>query len=314
MEFRQLGRTGLKVSAIGLGGNTFGVTADADTSIAVIQAAIDGGVTFLDTADAYGQGKSEEILGRAIAGHRHDVVLATKVSAAMGKSPYRVGLSRRWIMRGVEDSLQRLNTDYIDLYQAHWPDAGTPLEETLRAMDDLVHQGKVRYVGCSNYDAWEVAHAVGISRANGLNVWISAQNRWNLIEGLSDPTLLPAVRELGMSLIPYTPLAAGILTGKYRRGEEPPPGTRLNSMARLRSRLTDQAQDVVDRLRPWAEQRGHTIAQLAIAALLAYPEVGTVIVGARNPEQVAANLKAGEWTLTPEERDEVVALAKGSAD
>jgi aryl-alcohol dehydrogenase-like predicted oxidoreductase len=266
------------------------------------------GLTFVDTADIYSLGRSEELIGQALIGRREGVVLATKVRQPMGEGPYDSGLSRRWIVRAVEDSLKRLQTDYIDLYQAHAPDRDTPLDETLRAMDDLVHEGKVRYLGCSNYQSWEVVYGVGISRGAGLSPWVSVQQRWNLLEGLDDTNLLPACRELGLGIIPYTPLASGVLTGKYRKGEEPAPGTRMGDNPRMRSRLSDERLDLVERLRDWAEARGHTVAELAVAYLLAHEQVATVIVGARTPEQVEANVRLGEWRLTPGERDEVEAL------
>jgi len=310
VDFRRLGTTGLKVSAIGLGGNTFGGTVSGDAALAVVRRALDLGVSFIDTADFYQRGHSEELIGQALEGRRAEAVVATKLRHPMADSPYASGLSRRWLMAAVEASLRRLRTDYIDLYQAHAPDDETPLEETLRAMDDLVHQGKVRYIGCSNYAAWELAYAVGISQRLGLARWASVQPRWNLLDGLDDPTLLPACRRLGVGMIPYTPLASGILTGKYGR-DQPPPGTRLGDMAQMRGRLTQAKIAAVERLEPWAEARGRTTGELAIAWLLGHPEVATVIVGARTPDQVEANSRAVSWRLTPEERDEVAALARG---
>lgn len=311
MELRSLGRSGLKVSAIGLGGNTFGRTADRDESIRIVGRALEMGITFIDTADTYANGRSEELLGEAVAGRRQDVLIATKCGHPMSDGPNQRGLSRRWIMQAAEDSLRRLGTDYVDLYQAHEPDEATPLEETLRAMDDLVRQGKARYIGCSNYEAGQLTQALGISERLGLAPWVSAQNRWNLLEGLSDPELLPACRELGVRIIPYQPLASGILTGKYRRGEEPPPGTRAGDDPRYRRRLTDDKITGVERLRPWAEERGHNTTDLAIAWLLSHPEVSTVIVGARSVSQVEENVRAGEWALSAEERDEAAALVRG---
>jgi aryl-alcohol dehydrogenase-like predicted oxidoreductase len=311
VHYRRLGTSGLKVSAIGLGGSSLGATVDGADAVALIRGALDHGITFVDTADFYGQGRSEELIGEAIAGCRADVIVATKARHQMGEGIYRRGLSRRWLMTAVEASLRRLRSDYIDLYQAHAPDAETPLEETLRAMDDLVRQGKVRYLGCSNYAAWELTYAVGISRQYGLTPWISIQQRWNVLEGLDDPTLLPACSRLGLGIIPYTPLASGILTGKYRRHEPPPPGTRLGDVERLRKRLNDPHLLAVDRLRAWAEARGHSVVELAIAWLLAFPPVGTVIVGARTPTQVEQNVPAHAWTLSEAERDEVMAVATG---
>jgi aryl-alcohol dehydrogenase-like predicted oxidoreductase len=216
-------------------------------------------------------------------------------------------------MQSVENSLRRLGTDYVELYQAHVPDPDTPLEETLRAMDDLVSQGKARYIGCSNFPAWQLAQALGISERLGLNRWVSAQNRWNLLDGLDDPSLVAACGALGVGIIPYTPIASGILSGKYHRGEEPPPGTRAGDMPQVRRRLTDAKLAAVERLRPWAEQRGHTTAELAIAWLLSYPEVSMVIIGARTVEQVEQNAASGSWVLSPEEREAVAALAQGDS-
>ncbi len=310
MELRRLGNTGLKVSAIGLGGNTFGTTVKDDAAVAVIRRALDLGITFVDTADIYSSGRSEELVGQALAGRRAEVVLASKVGAAVPAEHRGGRLSRRWIMQGVENSLRRLGTDYIDLYQAHRPDDETPLEETLRAMDDLVRQGKVRYIGCSNYAAWQLAHGLGISRQEGLASWVSVQPRWNLLEGLEDPHLLPACRTFGVGIIPYTPLASGFLTGKYRAGVEPAPGTRAGDLPNVRQRLTEEKLAKVEQLRPWAEGRGHTVGELAIGWLLGHPEVSTVIVGARSPEQVEENVRAAEWRISPEEVEEVWQLAK----
>ncbi len=296
------------MSAIGLGGNTFGATVDGDEAVATIRRALECGVTFIDTADVYARGRSEELIGQGIVGRRHDVIVATKLRASMGEGPYESGLSRRWMMRAVEDSLRRLDTDYIDLYQAHSPDDETPLEETLRAMDDLVRQGKVRYIGCSNYPAWQLAQALGIAKANQWAPWVSIQPRWNVLDGLSDPHLLPACRALGVGIIPYTPLASGVLTGKYRAGEEPPADSRASHYPRMRALLTDDRLSKVERLREWAEQRGRSVAELAIAWLLAHKEVSTVIVGARTPEQTEENVKAAGWQLSEQERDDVAAL------
>jgi aryl-alcohol dehydrogenase-like predicted oxidoreductase len=312
VELRRLGRSGLQVSAIGLGCSTLGEVAFGIDAVALVHRALDLGITFLDTAITYSGGYSEEILGEALVGRRHGVVLATKLGLQPpGGNPLRRGLSRRWIMQAIEVSLERLRTDYVDLYQAHRPDPDTPLEETLRAMDDLVAQGKVRYVGGSNYPAWEMAHAAHLSSQHGLAPWVSAQNRWNLLDGLDDPHLLPASRALGFGLVPYMPLAAGILTGKYAAPTDTRPGTRLGDLERFRYELTDARIAGVKRLQPWAEARGHTTADLGLAWLLAYPEVATVIASARTPAQIEQNVRAAEWRLTPEERDEARALASG---
>jgi aryl-alcohol dehydrogenase-like predicted oxidoreductase len=311
MEQRRLGRSGLTVSAIGLGGNTFGATVDGDEAVRTIQAAIDQGVTFIDSADVYSMGRSEELVGQAIAGRRESVVVATKCGIQLDSGPHAGGLSRRWVMQAAEDSLRRLNTDYIDLFYAHRPDPETPIDETLRAMEDLVRDGKVRYLGCSNFRAWEVAHGIGVSRAIGSQGWVAAQQRWNLLDGLDSPELEQAAEALGVGIVPYTPLASGILTGKYRKGAEPEAGTRAADLPRVRERITDAKLDAVERIRPWAEERGHTVAEAAIAWLLAHPVVSSVIAGARTPEQSTANIKAAEWVMTPEERDELTALARG---
>ena len=311
MQLRKLGNSGLKVSEIGLGTNTFGGSADKAATTAIINRAIDLGVTFIDTADIYTRGQSEDLIGEALEGKRHQIVLATKCGMPASDSPYETGLSRRWIAHSIDKSLKKLKTDYIDLFQVHRPDESTPIEETVRALDDAVRQGKVRYVGCSNYAAWQLVEALGAAKLHGLSPWISAQNRWNLIEGLDDPHLLTAAAKFGVGIIPYTPLASGMLTGKYRRGQEPPAGTRAADLPMIRQRMTDAKLEVVERVLPWAEERGESTGKLAISWLLAYLEVSTVIVGARSPEQLAENVKAAEWVLTPAERDEVAALARG---
>ena len=308
MELRNLGNSGLLVSEIGLGGNTFGATVDGDEAVRVIQAALDQGITFVDTADVYSKGRSEELVGQALKGRRDRVVLTTKAGMAFSDSPYEQGTSRRWLTQSVERSLKRLQVDHIDLLQVHRFDAKTPQEETLRALDDLVRAGKVRYIGNSNYEAWQVAESQAMARDRGLSPWVSSQNRWNLIDGLSDPTLLHAAGPLGVSIIPYTPLASGLLTGKYQGTTSAPEGTRLSRMNSYAQRATKENLAHVDRLQDWAKQRGHTVAELAIAYLLAHEAVGSVIVGARRQEQIGQNLKAANWKLTPEERDEVAAL------
>lgn len=309
MEQRRIGISGLTVSAIGLGGNTFGATVDGDEAVRTIQHAIDSGITFIDTADVYSQGRSEELVGQAVAGRRDQVVIATKCGIPLEAGPHAGGLSRRWVTQAAEDSLRRLGTDYIDLFYAHRPDANTPIEETLSAMDDLVRQGKVRYIGCSNFRAWEVAYGMGASRLQRLEHWTAVQNRWNLLDGLDSPELEEAAAALGVGIIPYTPLASGILTGKYRPGVEPEAGTRIGDLTRMRDRLTDDKLARTERVRAWAEERGHTVAEAAIAWLLAHPVVPSVIAGARRPDQIDANIRAAGWVMTPEERDELTAIA-----
>ncbi|MGB3330664.1 MAG: aldo/keto reductase [Thermomicrobiales bacterium] len=308
MEQRRLGTSGLTVSEIGLGGNTFGATVDGEDAVATIQSAIEQGITFIDTADVYSQGRSEELVGKAVAGRRETVVVATKHGIQLEAGAHAGGLSRRWIVQATEDSLRRLGTDYIDLLYAHRPDPHTPIEESLRAYDDLVHAGKVRYLGASNFRAWEVAYGVGVSKELKLDRWVAVQNRWNLLDGLDSPELEQAAAFLGIGVIPYTPLASGILTGKYERGAEPEAGTRFADLPGIRSRLTDDKLARAERVKTWAEQRGHTSAEAAIAWLLAHPVVSSVIAGARNPDQLKANIAAAEWKLSEAERDELTAL------
>lgn len=308
MEQRQLGTSGLTVSAIGLGGNNFGDTVDGDEAIRTIQEAISQGVTFIDSADVYSMGRAEELVGQAISGQRESVVVSSKCGIQLDIGQHAAGLSRRWIIQAAEDSLRRLGTDYIDVYFAHWPDSSTPIEETLRAMDDLVRSGKVRYLACSNYRAWEIAHSIGVSKQLGLERWVGAQNRWNLLDGLDSRELEQASEALGVGIIPHTPLASGLLTGKYEHDSEPQTGTRLGDIAWLRSGLTEKRIAQAKSVQAWAEERGHTSAEAAIAWLLAHPVVSSVAVGALTTEQVAANIKAAEWVMTPEERDELTAL------
>lgn len=308
MEQRRLGTSGLTVSEIGLGGNTFGATVDGDDAVATIRAAMDQGITFIDSADVYSQGRSEELVGQAVAGQRERVVIATKHGIQLDAGSHAGGLSRRWIVQATEDSLRRLGTEYIDLLYAHRPDPHTPLEESLRAYDDLVRSGKVRYLGASNFRAWEVAYGVGISKELKLDRWVAVQNRWNLLDGLDSPELEQAAEFLGIGIIPFTPLASGILTGKYARGVEPGAGTRFADLAAIRSRLTDEKLVRAERVAAWAADHGHTATEAAIAWLLAHPVVSSVIAGARKPEQLSANIAAAEWKMTVAERDELTAL------
>ena len=292
------------MSEVGFGTTTLGEAVHGAEAVALVHQAIDAGITYFDTAVTYSGGRSEEILGKALAGHRHQVVIGTKVGLrAPGEPESTYGLSRRRIMEAIEISLRRLGTDHVDLYMAHRPDPTTPLEETLEAMDRLVRDGKVRYAGGSNYAAWQTAVAHGYAAHRGLAPWVCAQNRWNVIDGIDDPTLLAASRALGFGIIPYQPLASSVLTGKYRRGEEPPKGTRAGDFPRFRPDVTDARLDAVERLRPWVAERGHSLPELGIAWLLAHEECATVIVGLRTAAQIEENVHAAEWRLTVEERD-----------
>jgi len=308
MQHRRLGNSGLKVSEVGLGCNNFGMRIDQDQTQAVVDAALEAGITFFDTADIYGGTKSEEFLGKALGKRRRDIVLATKFGMAVGGDERKKGGSRRWIMQAVEDSLTRLGTDWIDLYQFHAPDPETPIDETLRALDDLVTQGKVRYIGNSNFSGWQIADADWT--AAGQTRFVSAQNLYSLLERKSAFEVLPACEHFGLGFLPFFPLASGLLTGKYRRGEPPPEGTRLAAWGqRGRQAMNDANFDRVERLTAWAEERGHTILELAFAWLLGQPVVSSVIAGATSPEQVKANAATAAWRLTPEEVAEVTALA-----
>jgi aryl-alcohol dehydrogenase-like predicted oxidoreductase len=311
LEQRNLGRSGLIVSAVGLGCNNFGGRIDEKASRAVVHKALDLGITFFDNADTYGeQGASEEFLGRALAGRRHEIVLATKFARPMDRPRDQggrlEGASRRYIMSAVEDSLKRLNTDYIDLYQQHIADPKTPIEETLRALDDLVHQGKVRYIGCSTLSAWQVVEAHWTSTHLHLDRYVSCQERYSLLERELDHELMPVIQSYGFGLIPFSPLANGLLTGKYRRGALPPEGARLATTPRIAERyLTERNWAVVERLEAFCAARGHSLLELAIGWLLHRPGVASVIAGATRPEQIEANVGAAEWALSREDMDEI---------
>ena len=303
MQLRRLGNSGLKVSAVGLGCNNFGMRIDEKQTQVVVDAAIEAGISFFDTADVYGGTKSEEFLGKAIGKRRKDVVVATKFAMGQGE---RQGGSRRWIMQACEASLKRLGTDYIDLYQMHRYDPETPLEETLRALDDLVSQGKVRYVGNSNYMGFQVADAAWTARTGGYVPFVSAQNQYSLLERRVEHEVLPACEAFGLGFLPFFPLASGLLTGKYKRGEPPPEGTRLAAWgARGAQTLNDRNFEKVEKLEGWARDRNRSILELAFAWLLGYPVVSSVIAGATSPEQIRSNAATAEWALTPDEVEEV---------
>ena len=307
MKLRRLGTSGLKVSEVGIGCNNFGMRIDQKQTEAVVGAAIDAGITLFDTADVYGGTKSEEFLGKALGKRRGEVVLATKFGMAVGGDPRRKGGSRRWILQAVEDSLKRLGTDWIDLYQFHSPDPDTPIDETLRALDDLVTQGKVRYIGNSNFAGWQIADADWTSA--GATRFVSAQNQFSLLDRKVEFEVLPACEHFGLGFLPFFPLGSGLLSGKYKRGEPPPEGTRLAAWgARGQAALNDKNFDKVEKLTGWAQERGHTILELAFAWLLGHPVVSSVIAGATSAEQTQANAATAAWELSPEEVKEVGAL------
>jgi len=307
MEYRYLGRSGLQVSVAGLGCNNFGGRCDFEQSRAVVHRALDAGITLFDTADVYGgQGRSEEFLGQLLKGHRQQVIIATKFGMKMGEGPHTMGGSRKYIMSAVEDSLRRLDTDYIDLYQFHRPDPHTPIEETLRALDDLVRSGKVRYVGHSNFAGWQATEAHFLAREAGLTPFISAQNEYNLLDRRIEAELVPAANRYGLGILPFYPLASGFLTGKYRQGEGSPEGTRLAAGGPMADRiLTGPNYESLSRLQDFAGARGRTMVDLAIGWLASLPHVGSVIAGATKPGQVDENVAAAGWRLTADELAEV---------
>ena len=308
MEYRNLGSSDLKVSEVGLGSDTFGRDIDEQATATIINHALDLGINYIDTADVYGWGgRSEEFVGKAVKGKRSRFIIATKFGVGVDKnSPQgspREGLgSRDYIMKAVDASLKRLDTDYIDLYQLHQPDATTPIEETLRALDDLVRAGKVRYIGCSNFTAWELCEALWISKVAGLSSFVSVEPRYNLIDRNIEGELIPCCQAYGIGVIPWYPLAAGFLTGKYRRGEGIPDGTRFSTNPKMYGRMLNEANfDQLDKLEAFASECGHSVAELAIAWLISHPWVSTVIAGVTKTEQVSANVAAANWKLTADE-------------
>lgn len=311
MKSRNLGNSGLRVSLVGLGCNNFGGRIDLEAARKVVHKALDLGITLLDTADMYGnRGGSESCLGQILGDRRKDIVLATKFGYPMDEAETLKGASRRYVMTAVEASLKRLKTDWIDLYQIHRPDPLTPLEETLRAMDDLVRQGKVRYLGCSNLPAWQVAHAKWACRENRLDSFISCQDEYSLLVRGIERELMPAMQAYGLGLLPYFPLANGLLTGKYTRGTAAGSDTRFAHWAHLAKRyLTDANWNAVERLSKFASTRGHTLLELAFSWLAARPTVSSIIAGATKPEQVEMNVKAAEWSLSHGDMAEIDAQA-----
>jgi aryl-alcohol dehydrogenase-like predicted oxidoreductase len=312
MEVRNLGTSGLRVSAVGLGCNNLGGRIDLEASRAVVHKALDLGITLFDTADTYGnRGGSEDCLGQVLGERRKDIVLATKFGLPMDDAKILGGASRRYIMTAAEASLRRLRTDWIDLYQLHRPDALTPIEETLRALDDLIRQGKVRYVGNSNFAAWQAIEAHWTGRHLGLNRFVSCQNEYSLLKRDIEAELVPAMQACGMGLLPYFPLAGGLLTGKYRRQAPPPQGTRFARMQGLAERyLTPANWTIVERLEDFCARRGHGLLELAFSWLLARPPIASVIAGATKPEQVEQNVRAADWALTPDDLTEIDRLTR----
>ena len=315
MKHRKLGQSPLEVSVVGLGCNNFGNRVDLEGTRRVVHTALDLGITLFDTADIYGnKGGSETFLGQSLGARRKDIVLATKFGMAMDEAETLRGASRAYIMSAVEASLGRLGTDWIDLYQLHRPDPKTPIEETLRALEDLIQQGKVRYIGCSNLPAWQVVEAQWTARKIGSHAFISCQDEYSLIVREPDRELIPAAQAYGLGVLPYFPLAGGFLTGKYKRGQPMPAGARLNTAKRLADRyITDANWAIVESLENFCAQRGRTLLDLAIAWLAARPQISSVIAGATKPEQVEQNVRAAEWTLSAEELAEVDRISPAPA-
>jgi aryl-alcohol dehydrogenase-like predicted oxidoreductase len=318
MRYHRLGRSGLVVSAVGLGCNNFGKTLDVEASRAVVLTALDEGITLLDTADTYGRpavGASEEVLGQILEGRRDDVVLATKFGSDMGgvNGPdWGARGSRRYIRKAVERSLRALRTDWIDLYQLHKPDPETPIAETLGALTELVREGKVRYIGCSNMAGWQVADADWTASDRHLERFVSVQNEYSLLERGIEAEVVPAVERFGLSVLPFFPLASGLLTGKYKRGAPVPAGTRYERWG-MESALTGERFDIVEKLEAFAAERGITVLDVAMGWLADRAFVASVIAGATRPDQVRANVRAAAWEPTAEDLDAIDRIAPGPA-
>jgi aryl-alcohol dehydrogenase-like predicted oxidoreductase len=300
MQHRQLGPSGLSVSLVGLGCNNFGGRLDAEGTRAVVDRAIARGINLFDTADVYGnRGGSETCLGEVLGPRRKDIVLATKFAMPMSDDGSMRGASRRYIKQACEASLKRLRTDWIDLYQVHQYDDDTPIEETMEALDDLVRDGKVRHVGCSNFSADQLDDALEIATGNGWAQFVTCQDHYSLLAREIEDELIPAIRRRKMGLLPYFPLASGFLTGKYTRNNPPPEGTRMATMPRMADRyMTEHNWDVVDALAAFAREHGRTLLELAFAWLVAQPTVSSVIAGATRPEQIDQNVGAVGWQLS----------------
>ncbi len=308
MTYRRLGGSGLAVSVVGLGCNNFGMRIDQEATQAVVDAAIEEGVTLFDTSDSYGE--SEVMLAKALGSRRDQVVIATKFGSDLrGANGPDWGArgGRRYIRKAVERSLERLDTDWIDLYQIHYPDPHTPIEETLGVLSDLVHEGLVRYIGHSNFAGWQIADAAWTAETGGLEHFVSAQNHYNLIERQAEAEVVPACERFGLGLLPYFPLASGLLTGKYHRGDPAPEGGRIAAWG-MNHLLSDANFDVVEGIEDYAAQRGLSLLEVAIGGLAARPAVASVIAGATSAAQMKANTLAGAWTPSPDDLTALDAL------
>ncbi|MGD0006831.1 MAG: aldo/keto reductase [Anaerolineaceae bacterium] len=305
MDYRRLGNSGLKISEVGLGTNTFGMNADESTSIQIINQALDLGINFIDTAAMYARGRSEEIIGKAIKGKRDQVIIATKFGHRASLTPRDLGGSRSYIVRAVEQNLNRLETDYIDLYYLHYVDTETPIEETLRALNDLIHSGKVRYIACSNFAAWQLCEALLSAKIHNLESFIAIQMRYNMLDRSVECEIAPCCEKYGVGLIPWGPLAGGFLTGKYHRREKPTAGRLASGIQIYGNVLAEPNFDKIDQLGAFAKERGHSVSELAIAWLLSHKWLGSVIAGATSPQQLSANAAASSWKLTAEDVTQV---------
>ena len=314
MEQRKLGFSGLMISSVGLGANNFGRRLDYQGTERVIKKSIDSGVNFIDTANIYSIGQSESFIGKALKGQREEVILATKGGGKMGPGPNESGNSRKHLTDQINASLKRLDTDYIDLYQIHFPHDSTHIRETLQTLDDAVRQGKILYVGCSNFQGWQISQAMEISSYMGLEKFVSIQPEYNLTNREIEKEIVPAAKEYNLGIIPYYPLASGILTGKYQPDSSLPEGTRIAGMPDGPYKdkfLNDRNFKLLALLEPFAKNLGHTISELAIAWLLARDHVASVITGATKPDQIESNAKAAEWTLSQDELAEIDVLIAG---
>lgn len=305
MYYRSLGRSGVQVSAIGVGCNQLGGKVDEAGTRAIVRQALDVGINFFDTANIYSHGRSEEVLGAALAGEWHNVVLASKAGMKMGDRPNEIGASRYHLHNEVEASLRRLKTDHIDLYQIHTWDERTPVQEMMRALEDLVRAGKVRYLGASNFAAWQLCRSNDVAEMFGWEAFITVQPHYHLLERDIERELLPYCRFANIGVLPYYPLAGGFLTGKYQRGAGAPPGSRGERSANVQKYFTAESYALVEALTAFALTCGHTMGELAHAWLLGQPPVCSVISGATSPEQIVANARAADWVLTADELAEV---------
>ncbi|HZD42164.1 MAG TPA: aldo/keto reductase [Terriglobales bacterium] len=312
MQYRQLGHSGVRVSVIGLGTNRFGSEAVPQAEVRrIIDAALEAGVNLIDTANIYNRGASEETLGEALKGRRHRVVLATKFSRPQYDGPNSEGASRYHMMQAVEASLRRLQTDHIDLYYVHRWDETTPIEETLRGLDDLVRAGKILYAGASQFASWQLAYANLLAELRGWSPFVVIQSHYHMLERRVENEMLPYCQAQGVGLIPYFPLAGGFLTGKYKKGEPPPPGSRGKTSGYVQSYMTDDNFDKVAKLTAWANERGRGMNELAQAWLLAHAEICSVISGVTTTDHVARNVKAADWSLSAAEVQDLESLLKG---